>query len=104
MNTHILISVVYSFMLNNDLYSLSINLFGAVDNTILSHEIRGLNIVVRLVKAVKGAGYFYWPHLIASESSNYTNKWLKYDYDAIVIDDTVTGNYRKCAKNFDIWH
>lgn len=60
---------------------LVLHFFGAIDPEHTSHEIRGLNVVVRLVKTVPD---WPWPYL-TSEHKKFN--WLSYDYNAIKPDD-----------------
>jgi hypothetical protein len=52
-----------------------------------SHELRGLNVIVRLVKRLKGVD---WLHLLRSDDKV---NWLKYNYDAIVDVDGKSFNF-----------
>lgn len=58
-----------------------INFFGCIEPEQTSHEIRGLNVVVRLKKSIT---FVSWPHLM---KFNERTQWLKYDYNNIHIDD-----------------
>lgn len=55
---------------------MALNLFGCIDVEFTSHEIRGLNIVVRLLKT------FYdlaWPRLLENSEKP---RWLSYNLEA----------------------
>lgn len=55
--------------------------FGSIDAEYTSHDIRGLNVVVRLMKTVVG---WTWPQLTAEHVKCH---WLSYNYNAINSDD-----------------
>uniref|UniRef100_A0A1A9Z0L2 Probable ATP-dependent RNA helicase spindle-E n=1 Tax=Glossina pallidipes TaxID=7398 RepID=A0A1A9Z0L2_GLOPL len=57
---------------------LILNLFGIVTPKLVSHELRGLNVVVRLVKSV----HITWPRLL-KDPRKFT--WLFYDYNFIDV-------------------
>jgi hypothetical protein len=57
---------------------LNINLFGCIDPQWTSHEQRGLNVVVRLVKTFKGDA---WPGLMFPPQVPF---WLKFNFDSII--------------------
>lgn len=56
-------------------------MFGCVDPEYTSSEIRGLFIVVRMLKSVKGND---WPRLMIDTDRHH---WLTYDFDFISTDD-----------------
>lgn len=62
--------------------SFLINLFGCINTEYTIHEVRGLNVYVRVLKSLKG---FDWPRLTAS-ADRY--RWLKYNLNAIELDST----------------
>ena len=59
--------------------SLLIHLFGLVEPAMTHHKVRGLNVVVHLVKSLK---QFLWPRMLAMTDKT---PWLSYDYDAIAF-------------------
>lgn len=66
--------------IQNDTRVLSLNFCGCIDCSLVSHEIRGLKVIVRLPKAIKG---LIWPRLTYDSDKP---SWLKYNYDSIVIE------------------
>lgn len=58
-----------------------LHFFGSIDAEHTSHEIRGLNVIVRLAKSSVD---WAWPQLTAE---NVKMHWLSYDYNAIKTDD-----------------
>ncbi|KAI8126831.1 putative ATP-dependent RNA helicase BoYb [Lucilia cuprina] len=54
---------------------LNLNLLGSIEPQSVSHEIKGLNVVIRLKKIV----YEKWPRLL-KETTKYS--WLKYNFNA----------------------
>lgn len=54
---------------------LNLNLLGSIEPMSVSHEIKGLNVIIRLKKNV----YVKWPRLL-NESTKYC--WLKYNFNA----------------------
>lgn len=71
------------------------NLLGCVDTAETSHEIRGLSIYVRLIKTLRGP-LFMWPRLLASDD---LHRWLKYNPDAISLDETPKNQFKNHSKN-----
>lgn len=71
----------FSASVQDQMNVLNMNFLGGVNPELTSHEVRGLNVVVRLVKAFKG---FAWPR-ICFESDKYL--WLKYNFDASVLEN-----------------
>lgn len=57
---------------------MAINFFGCIKTKYTSHEVKGLNVVVRLVKEIKTN----WPRLT---KQNETERWLSYKTDAISV-------------------
>lgn len=74
--------------------TLHLNLFGCIDTEYTSHEVRGLAINVRLIKTLRGP-QFMWPRLLAADD---LHRWLKYDLDAISLDETPKNQFRKRSK------
>ncbi|KAJ6624811.1 putative ATP-dependent RNA helicase TDRD12, partial [Pseudolycoriella hygida] len=66
-------------------FAAALNLFGCVNSERTSHEIRGLNIVVRLTKTLSKLS---WPRLVQAKEKCH---WLHYNLD----------NLRDKPKNFD---
>lgn len=78
--------------IQNDTRVLSLNFCGCIDCSLVSHEIRGLKVIVRLPKAIKG---LIWPRLTYDSDKP---SWLKYNYDSIVIEQEAflnTARYRQ---------
>lgn len=73
--------IIFSAEIREETNLLIINFFGTVDEMYTSHEVRGLNVVVRLVKSTSE---WAWPQLIAE---NVKCHWLSYDYNAIRNDE-----------------
>lgn len=73
--------MIYSAVIRDETNLLVLHFFGSIDPEYTSHEIRGLNVIVRLVKIVPD---WLWPHL-TSEHKKFN--WLSYDYSAINSDD-----------------
>ncbi|XP_055390342.1 putative ATP-dependent RNA helicase TDRD12 [Condylostylus longicornis] len=71
-------NLIFSAEIENDLNVLCINLFGCIDA--VSHEIRGLNVAVRMIKTIKGK-QFYWPRLTEETDKHL---WLKYNYESLL--------------------
>lgn len=71
-----LLNLPSSFTTNQEQFAAAINLFGCVDVEKSSHGIRGLNIVIRLVKSLNR---FSWPRLVQTKEKLH---WLQYNFDA----------------------
>ncbi|XP_055913578.1 putative ATP-dependent RNA helicase TDRD12 [Eupeodes corollae] len=69
-------SVIYVAIVNGETNVLILNLLGYVRPDLVTHEIRGLNVVVRLVKDL----YMPWPRLLKDPTKF---SWLKYNFNAI---------------------
>ncbi|XP_075157458.1 uncharacterized protein LOC142230710 [Haematobia irritans] len=67
-------TVYFSTKIQDDEYVLFLNLLGSVDPKYTSHEIKGLNVIVRLLKRV----FMPWPRLL-EETTKYS--WLKYNFN-----------------------
>lgn len=80
----------YSFLKNSDRFENILNLFGCVDIKFTSHEIRGLNLVVRLKKTLAGVR---WPRLVQSTDKN---QFIKCDIDEREGSDDKTGEFDAC--------
>lgn len=65
-----------SFMKDQEKFAAVLNLFGCVDVEYTMHEIRGLNIVIRLVKTLNRVS---WPRLVQAKEKCH---WLQYDFEA----------------------
>lgn len=61
-------------------YVVFLHLLGSIDPQQVSHEIKGLNVIIRLVKNV----FVPWPRLL-QESTKYS--WLKFNYNAIASSE-----------------
>lgn len=68
-------NLVFAAEIQGEKYVLILNLLGSVDPQYVSHEIKGLNVVVRLVKYV----FEKWPRLL-EQPIKYP--WLKYNFNA----------------------
>lgn len=64
-------------MKDNELYRAVMTLFGPVNTEHVHHEIRGLNIIIKLMKLIT---FHNWPRLLERKDSNY---WLSYKFDSI---------------------
>lgn len=62
-------------------YAALLNLFGCVDVEYTSHEIRGLSIVIRLVKTLK---QFSWPRLIQANEKSHL---LRYNLELLEVEN-----------------
>ncbi len=86
-------------MLNNERYENILNLYGCVDAKYTSHDIRGLNIVVRVQKTFVG---MHWPRL---EQSPDRNLFIRCDVDDDGDEDfgkfTMNIFRRLCVKSVD---
>ncbi|XP_061388957.1 uncharacterized protein LOC133324087 [Musca vetustissima] len=69
-------SVFFNTIIQDEEYVVFLNLLGSIDPQQVSHEIKGLNVIIRLVKNV----FVTWPRLL-QESTKYS--WLKFNYNAI---------------------
>lgn len=67
-------TVFFSTQIQDDEYVVFLHLLGSVDPQYVSHEIKGLNVVIRLVKNI----FVTWPRLL-QESTKYS--WLKFNYN-----------------------
>lgn len=65
----------------NERFENILNLFGCVDAKFTSHEVRGLNIIVRMNKTLAG---IHWPRLVQSPDKN---QFIKYKMDQLDTDD-----------------
>lgn len=86
-------SVIFVAIVNGETNVLILNLLGYVRPEMVTHEIRGLNVVVRLVKDL----YMPWPRLLEDPTKF---PWLKYNYNAVddllkEEEDTIFGKQRK---------
>lgn len=72
--------------------------FGCIDAEYTSHEVRGLNVIVRLKKTVEE---YAWPQLTATNEKCH---WLSYDYNAIKSDDVYLDerSFRKSTTEFEV--
>ncbi len=70
-------SIIYSFIHDQEQFEALLNLFGCVDGEYTSHEIRGLNIVIRLVKTLNG---LTWPRLIRANEKTH---FIQYNFEAV---------------------
>lgn len=68
-------------MISEETNLLVLHFFGSIEAEYTSHEIRGLNVVVRLMKTIVG---WAWPRLTAEYVKCH---WLSYNYNAIRSDD-----------------
>lgn len=80
-NYHVFPPLNYSAEINEQTNLLVLHFFGSIDAEHTSHEIRGLNVIVRLAKTSVD---WAWPQLTAE---NVKMHWLSYDYNAIQTDD-----------------
>nr|XP_014101558.1 putative ATP-dependent RNA helicase TDRD12 [Bactrocera oleae] len=69
-------TLIFSANIQDVPHALVLNLLGLVEPSLVSHEIRGLNVLVRLVKGV----FMKWPRLL-QQTLRYT--WLTYNLNAI---------------------
>lgn len=74
---------------------LHMNLFGCIDTEYTSHELRGLKVNVRLMKTLRGP-HIMWPRLLASDDRH---QWLKYNTEAISLDETPMNQFKKSSNN-----
>ena len=73
-------AVLFVALIQGEKSVLHMNLLGYIDPCYISHEIKGLNVIVRLTKLV----YEKWPRLL-NESTKYC--WLKYNFNAFDSSD-----------------
>ncbi|XP_073832020.1 uncharacterized protein [Musca autumnalis] len=73
-------TVFFNTTIQDEEYVVFLNLLGSIDPEKVSHEIKGLNVLIRLVKNV----YVTWPRLL-QESTKYS--WLKFNYNAIASSE-----------------
>ena len=73
-------AVLFVALIQGEKSVLHMNLLGYIDPCCISHEIKGLNVIVRLTKLV----YEKWPRLL-NESTKYC--WLKYNFNAFDSSD-----------------
>ncbi|XP_055845468.1 putative ATP-dependent RNA helicase TDRD12 [Episyrphus balteatus] len=73
-------SVIFVANVNGETNVLILNLLGYVKPEMVTHEIRGLNVVVRLVKDL----YMPWPRLLQDPTKF---SWLKYNFNAMDVMD-----------------
>lgn len=87
---------------NDEDYLLVINFFGCIDPEYTSHELRGLNIIVRLCKSVP----LPWPRLTKDTEKK---RWLTYNYNFIRLDDkqlrtlSKTHKFNLCFKSTNLF-
>lgn len=74
-------------MIEHERYENILNLYGCIDVEYTSHEIRGLNIVVRLMKTIPDVS---WPRLVRSPDKN---RYLKYKLDRVEEDSESSGKF-----------
>lgn len=74
-------------MKNGERYEDVLNLFGCVEVAYTSHEARGLNIIIRLLKALPG---LCWPQLVQSPDNNH---FIKYEIDAMEENHESSGKF-----------
>lgn len=60
------------------------HLFGCIEPELVSHEIRGLSIIVRMVKLNKGVT---WPRLLIQP--DFKPNWLTCNYEAVMLEKEV---------------
>lgn len=66
-----------------------LHLFGCIETEYLSHEIRGLNIIIRMVKLNKGVT---WPRLLIQP--DFKPNWLTCNYEAVSLEREVVDFHR----------
>lgn len=66
-----------SFTLDQERFANLLNLFGCVNAELTSHKLRGLNIVIRLAKTLKGIS---WPRLVQTKEKN---RSIEYNFEAL---------------------
>lgn len=69
-------SIFSSFIQNNDKFAAVLNLFGCINVQYSSHAVRGLNIVIRLVKTLPRIS---WPRLVLEREKL---RWIQYNLEA----------------------
>lgn len=78
-----------SFINNQGKFAAVLNLFGCVDVQHTTHEIRGLNIVVRLMKTLNR---LLWPKLVQAREKCH---WLQYNFEAERVESKEFGKFGK---------
>lgn len=78
---------VLSFIKDKERFEDILNLFGCVDVKFTSHEVRGLNIIIRLKKTLATLN---WPRLVQSQDKN---QFIKYKMDDREESDENLGEY-----------
>lgn len=68
-------TILFVTDIQNEKFVLILNLLGSINPQTVSHEIKGLNVIVRLQKII----FEKWPRLL-KESTKYS--WLKYNFNA----------------------
>lgn len=71
----------YSYEKDNEAYSVVMTFFGFILPEYTKHEIRGLNIIVKLRKIIN---FYNWPRLLKCKDNN---RWLKIKYDTISVEE-----------------
>ncbi|XP_067639600.1 putative ATP-dependent RNA helicase TDRD12 isoform X2 [Eurosta solidaginis] len=73
-------TLIFYAEINEQSNALVLNFAGLIEPTLVSHEIRGLNVVVRLVKGV----FMKWPRLL-KQTTRYP--WLTFNLNAIDLSE-----------------
>ncbi|XP_053949152.1 uncharacterized protein LOC128857417 [Anastrepha ludens] len=73
-------TLLFYAIINDQPYALVMNFLGIVEPSLVTHEIRGLNVVVRLVKGV----FMKWPRLL-QQSTRFP--WLNFNLNAIDLSE-----------------
>lgn len=69
--------IIFAHLVPTDNQLMVINLFGIINNKMVSHEIRGLNLIIRLPKNLPGIP---WPRL-TDEEEKFAH--IKYNFDSL---------------------
>uniref|UniRef100_W8AL25 RNA helicase n=1 Tax=Ceratitis capitata TaxID=7213 RepID=W8AL25_CERCA len=73
-------TLIFHTVLQETPFALVLNLVGMVEPSMVSHEIRGLNVLVRLIKGV----FMKWPRLLV-QTTRYP--WLTYNLNALDLTE-----------------
>ncbi|XP_017480966.1 PREDICTED: putative ATP-dependent RNA helicase TDRD12 isoform X2 [Rhagoletis zephyria] len=73
-------NLIFYAIINDQPHALVLNFLGIVEPSLISHEIRGLNVMVRLVKGV----FMKWPRLL-QQSMRYP--WITFNLNAIDLTE-----------------
>lgn len=75
--------LVFEAKMRDEYYAFVLHFLGNVCPDRTSHEVRGTNVIVRLVKQSFGI----WPRLLNDNNTNYS--WLMYDFNVMDFDERI---------------